>query len=245
MFYPSTPTPPAMSLSQPTHYPRPDHPPISGSRTLFVVPRERTWKCAPQVAEVVTVYAEGGVPLLRVALAPCEPLGIGSIIYARMLGPPEGPDPMKRRRASKEIGIEGRIVAARPFGEKEVEFVVKNESWGLSSYASIITAAIPAATTTLQLLQDLITHAPEEMERGDPRHKPVRTKITGVPGAGPRDTDLMYLVDSPRTPTELRFRRWYGGSADVKSREQETVDITAALGYGWMTGKSGEEGQQG
>lgn len=232
--------PPSMpTLLCPEHSPRPDFPPVAGSQTLFVVPRERTWKYAPNTADVITAHAEGGIPLLRAALTPSQPLDIGSIVYARMVGPPEGPDPMKRARASKEIGVEGKVVAARAFGEKEIEFVVKNESWSLASYVSIVAFAIPATSASLGLVQDLIASTPNGRERGDPSHKPVRNRITCIPGRGPRDGDLMYIVDDPHTPPELRFRQWSGRRIDAKRREQDAVEITAALGFGWVMEKNG------
>lgn len=183
------------------------------------------------------MHAEGGIPLLRAALTPCQPLEIGSVVYARMIGPPEGPHPMKWTRASKEIGVEGKVVAARAFGEKEVELLVRSESWCLSSYVSIISAVVPGTTITLGLLQDLITRAPEGRERGDPRHKPVRTKITCIPGSGPRDSDLMYLVDDIRTPPAFWFRQRTDGRVAEKKREQEAMEITTALGFGWVMEK--------
>ncbi|KAL1943435.1 hypothetical protein VTO73DRAFT_4510 [Trametes versicolor] len=215
--------------------PCPTAAPIPGAIVVFVVPKHLSPERAPQVTKTIPTKALGGVPLLRLALPPAAPLEIGSIVYARMVGPLEGGDPMKRTRASREIGIEGRIVATRP-GEEwdEVEFVVRNVSWGLAVYASILVrATMPFAVTVSKAQQESLYAYPV----GQPRdrssaHKPVEENANFVPGSGSRDSDYLYFVPGGSVPATLPFR-------DASSRSKgadgarAVVEISSALGFGW------------
>lgn len=208
---------------------------MPGVIVVFVVPKHLLPERAPRVTCPVPGQTLGGIPLLRLALPPAAPLEIGTAVYARMVGPLEGSHPMERTRASKDIGIEGRIVAAR-LGEEwgEVEFVVRNASWGLAAYASILArVALPLPITVSRAQQRSLYACPVGQPRNrSSAHKPVEEHVKYVPGAGERDADYLYLVLGGRATATPLFR-------DASSRGRAVdggkaiVEITSALGFGW------------
>lgn len=142
---------------------------------------------------------------------------------------------MKWTRASKEIGIEGRIVAARP-GEEwdEVEFVVRNVSWGLAAYASILVRVTPPFAITVSHAQQeslLICPTGQPGDRSS-AHKPVEGNVKFIPGTGDRDSDYLYLVRGEHTPAAPLFRD-ASSAGRVVEGGRSMLEITSALGFGW------------
>lgn len=219
----------------PAMMPCPIPSPIPGAIVVFVIPRHLTSKSAPCVTKSVHCRTQGGLPLLRLALPPAVPLEVGVVVYARMVGPLEGGDPMNRSRTSKDVGIEGRIVAARYGQERgEVEFVVRNESWSLAPYASILVRVESHFPVTVSRAQEacLLANAESGPTDRSLAHKPVMESAKFVPGTGPRDAAYLYLVPGTHRAQDPPFREQTRQSRALEEG-RAIREITSALGYGW------------
>ncbi|KAL1945498.1 hypothetical protein VTO73DRAFT_2349 [Trametes versicolor] len=184
----------------------------------------------------MNIPAENGVPLLKTALAPIIPLEIGTKVFMRMLGPPVGNNPWNRRRAFRDIGVEGRIVAARLVNGTHVEFMVKNESWSLANYVAILTLAVAGATVSRTMLDTLRASPPSPISHADhAMHPCADSPVIGIPGVGRYDSGLLYLLCRPTATILSRFKQPH---QQIQSRSAAEVssDIKKLRGHGWVNG---------
>ncbi|OJT03878.1 hypothetical protein TRAPUB_5439 [Trametes pubescens] len=101
----------------------------------------------------------GGIPLLSLGLAPSQPISIGVQVRAQLLGPrskdpPRNPGSLPHLTCT-DIGLEGRVIAARKVNDTCAEIVVRNEGWGKMRYAAILLHAIPRVTVEMGLWEAL------------------------------------------------------------------------------------------
>ncbi|EIW58186.1 uncharacterized protein TRAVEDRAFT_47359 [Trametes versicolor FP-101664 SS1] len=183
----------------------------------------------------------GGIPLLSLGLAPGQPMNIGVQVRALLLGPrseassrnPSNPPHF----TSVDIGLEGRVIAARKVNDVCAEVIVRNEGWGRMRYAAILLHAMPRTTIEAGLWDALRS---PNIRKGDwGEEYPPQNYVTCLPA--PHRGDKAVDLASYPPIIEKQLAGPGGGEGTRWASDEELGELGRAVGGIFQTGTKAKE----